>query len=152
MKNQTKESVVASDLKQIELPKLYIDDVVAAYTAKYCCFPCMIVASDMAYVFRNSLRANILRRQSLIEAAKSRSISLPSLTDFNWRVDVTISTTAMSRVFKPSVMMRMTLSNGQIVTFEASVEKFQELRYNVAKVLKNVYDLKQHPIIFRELE
>lgn len=72
--------------------------------------------------------------------------------DLNWRVDVTISTTSMSRVFKPSVLMRMTLSNGKIVTFEVSVDKFQELRYNVAKVLKNVYDLKQHPIIFREME
>ena len=70
----------------------------------------------------------------------------------NWRVDVAISTTAMSRVFKPSVVIRLTLSDGRIVTFEASVGKLQELRYQIAKVLKNVYDLKHHPIIFREIE
>lgn len=34
VKNHTKEAAVASDLKQLELPKIYIDDIVAAYTAK----------------------------------------------------------------------------------------------------------------------
>jgi len=90
------------------------------------------------------------RNKALISSAHEQRIGLPSITDLNWRVDVTVSTTTMSRVFKPTVLMRLTLSDGSIRTFECPVDKFHELRYNVAKVLKSVQDLSQHPIIFRE--
>lgn len=43
--------------------------------------------------------------------------------------------------------MEATSSDGQIRTFELSLEKFHELRYNVAKVLKDMEDLEQIPIL-----
>jgi len=47
--------------------------------------------------------------------------------------------------------MQLTLSNGKIYTFECSVDKFHELRYNVAKILKSLEDLKEHPTLTRDL-
>lgn len=75
----------------------------------------------------------------------------PQITDVRWRIDVTISTTSLARVFKPSIPMQVTLTDGTIANFECSVEKFHELRYSVAKALKNAQDLQQHPILNREL-
>ncbi len=43
--------------------------------------------------------------------------------------------------------MEVTLSDGSIKTFELPVEKFHEIRYNVAKVLKDMEDLDQIPIL-----
>eukprot|EP00468_Gymnochlora_sp_CCMP2014_P006405 CAMPEP_0167751148 /NCGR_PEP_ID=MMETSP0110_2-20121227/6397_1 /TAXON_ID=629695 /ORGANISM="Gymnochlora sp., Strain CCMP2014" /LENGTH=167 /DNA_ID=CAMNT_0007636571 /DNA_START=135 /DNA_END=641 /DNA_ORIENTATION=- len=82
---------------------------------------------------------------------KARNLSLPGLASLRWRVDVTISTTSLSRVFRPVVLMSLTLSDGQIVTFETSVEKLNELRYCVAKLLKLTLDFEKHPMLTRDL-
>lgn len=81
---------------------------------------------------------------------------------------MTISTTSLLRVMRPSVTMSMRLSNGKTVQFELSVERFSELRcakdthphtanigksvvtacrYQVARVLKEMQDLEKHPIL-----
>lgn len=65
----------------------------------------------------------------------------------NWRVDVAISSNTMSRVLKPTILMKMQTSDGKIQTFEVSVEKFHEMRYNVAKVLKEMQEIEQHPVL-----
>ena len=54
----------------------------------------------------------------------------------DWRVDVTISTSEMARVLKPSILMRMVDSTGTIRTFEVNPEVFHKMRYSVARVLK----------------
>ena len=41
----------------------------------------------------------------------------------------------------------MTLSNGEIKTFELPLEKFDEMRYNVAKVLQEMTQLERHPVL-----
>ncbi len=45
-----------------------------------------------------------------------------------------------------------TMSNGQIKQFECSPEKFQELRYHVALVLRNMQSLGQHPTLIMNVE
>jgi hypothetical protein len=70
----------------------------------------------------------------------------------NWRVDVAISTTAVSRVFRPSLVLRVTLSDGRVVTCECSVRQFHALRYQVARVLKTLHDLREHPMLLRDLD
>ena len=85
-----------------------------------------------------------------------------------WRTDVTISTTSLLRVMRPSITMSLRLSNGKTVQFELSAERFSELRYvqftcndclcctlpdsrcvsyQVARVLKEMQDLEKHPIL-----
>ena len=41
----------------------------------------------------------------------------------------------------------MTLSSGQIKTFEIPVSSFHSLRYNVAKVLREMEEVERHPIM-----
>jgi len=71
----------------------------------------------------------------------------PHLKQFRWRVDVSISTDVMSRVMKPTILMELTLENGEIKVFEMTPQRFQELRYKVARVLKDMYDLEKNPIL-----
>ena len=103
-------------------------------------------AAVMISAFRN-------RREVLADALgeSKEEQRLPSLAGMSWRVDVTISTTQLSRVFRPTVSMSLTLSDGTIRTFEVGVDKFNELRYNVAKVLKMSLDLEKHPMLARDL-
>ncbi|GAB5362749.1 hypothetical protein AAMO2058_000825000 [Amorphochlora amoebiformis] len=93
-------------------------------------------------------------RRAMLSASVSEAasaLSLPKIQDVRWRVDVTISTTCLSRVFRPSVLLSLTLTDGKIRTFEVSVEKFNELRYNIAKLLKVTLDLDSHPMLMRDL-
>lgn len=77
--------------------------------------------------------------------------AFPALKSLEWRVDVTISTTSLSRAFMPTVLMQLTLSDKSMYTFELSIDRFHQLRYNVAKALKALQDLKQHPTLLREV-
>lgn len=70
-----------------------------------------------------------------------------TVVDFKWKIDVAISTTSLNRVLEPSVSASLTLSNGEIRCFEMSVAKFQELRYNVASVMKEMEDLEKRSIL-----
>ncbi|XP_062514451.1 COMM domain-containing protein 5-like [Corticium candelabrum] len=87
------------------------------------------------------------RRQHLNEAVIQHRVRLPTLQSFRWRVNVSISTSALNRVLEPSVLVEMTLSSGKIKTFEVPVSKFHELRYNVAYVLKQMEDLEKRSIL-----
>ena len=43
--------------------------------------------------------------------------------------------------------MQLGLSDGKLKNFELPLEKFHELRFNVAKALRAVGDLEKHPLI-----
>jgi len=64
-----------------------------------------------------------------------------SLKSINWRLDVSISTSSLSRSLEPSIFVEMILSNGQKVSFEMNLSAFHLLRFNVAIVLKEMEDL-----------
>lgn len=86
-------------------------------------------------------------QEGLEKAIFETGLRYPTLDNFSWRVDVTISSNSLSRVLKPTILMTTVTSNGQKKTFEVSVEKFHELRYNVAKVLKEMEDLERLQIL-----
>jgi hypothetical protein len=50
-------------------------------------------------------------------------------------VDVVLSTSSVSRVLRPSVLLRATLTDGTVSTFELNVKSFHELRHAVAEAL-----------------
>ncbi|XP_007242402.3 COMM domain-containing protein 5 isoform X1 [Astyanax mexicanus] len=87
------------------------------------------------------------RRSALDAAVTQRGPRLPSLMEFRWRVDVAISTSSLARALQPSVLMQLKLSDGNIHRFEVPVSKFQELRYNVALILKEMNDLEKRSIL-----
>mmetsp|Transcript_19442 Transcript_19442/g.23257 ORF Transcript_19442/g.23257 Transcript_19442/m.23257 type:complete len:115 (+) Transcript_19442:229-573(+) len=65
----------------------------------------------------------------------SSAVGLPHLEDLRWRVEVTLSSSTVSRVLRPTVLMRMKLSDGRIHLVELPVDKFHELRHAVARSL-----------------
>lgn len=83
------------------------------------------------------------QRPFLDSVAGQQGAWLPHLADFQWRVDVAISTSALARSLQPSVLMQLKLSDGSAYRFEVPITKFQELRYNVALVLKEMADLEK---------
>ncbi len=89
------------------------------------------------------------KRAALEAGARARRVTFPGLTKLDWRVDVAISSTQLNRVFKPSVTFQITMDDGKIRTFESSVEKFHQLRYNVSKMLATMQNIEQHPTLMR---
>ncbi|XP_023443464.2 COMM domain-containing protein 5 [Dasypus novemcinctus] len=83
------------------------------------------------------------QRPRLDSVARQQGAWLPRVTDFRWRVDVAISTSALTRALQPSVLMQLKLTDGSAHRFEVPVAKFQELRYSVALILKEMTDLEK---------
>ena len=79
------------------------------------------------------------RRASL--AGPHSADALPTLESLRWRLDVTISTSALHRVLRPQLTMQCGLSDGSEHTFAVSKQRFNELRYTAAKCLKDMQDL-----------
>ncbi|KAF0039681.1 hypothetical protein F2P81_007916 [Scophthalmus maximus] len=87
-------------------------------------------------------------RRAALEAARSlNDPHLPTIEELKWRVDVAISTSSLARAMQPSVLMQMKLSDGSFNRFEVPLSKFQELRYNVALILKEMNDLEKRSIL-----
>ncbi|KAJ8267264.1 hypothetical protein GJAV_G00140500 [Gymnothorax javanicus] len=116
-----KQEVFKEDLRQCGISEEYISDFASI-------------------VFGN-------RRTSLQTAAAQQGPRLPTIEDIRWRVDVAISTSSLARALQPSILMQMKLTDGNSHQFEVSVSKFQELRYNVALILKEMNDLEKRSIL-----
>ena len=65
------------------------------------------------------------------------------LVHMKWRVDVTMYTNKMLRVRKPSLLLQFHFDDGSIQLVDCSVEKFQDLRYNVARQLKEIRQIER---------
>eukprot|EP00049_Salpingoeca_infusionum_P010274 m.174526 g.174526 ORF g.174526 m.174526 type:complete len:224 (-) comp14592_c1_seq1:450-1121(-) len=78
-----------------------------------------------------------------VRQAATDATQRTQLTNFQWRVDVGISTSELKRVLKPTILVRTTLSDGSIKTFEMSTEQFHALRYNTAYALKEMVELEK---------
>lgn len=119
VRNRCKASVVDKDLKEMNLPVRAVDMIV---------------------------RKLKLERIAL-EDRSSTNPRFPRLEQLHWRIDVAISSSSLLRVFRPSILLQMTLSDGRMKTFDVSIEQFHQLRYNVAKVLRDMQELERHPIM-----
>ncbi|PNI88799.1 COMMD5 isoform 4 [Pan troglodytes] len=100
------------------------------------CIPQDLVGDLASVVFGS-------QRPLLDSVAQQQGAWLPHVADFRWRVDVAISTSALARSLQPSVLMQLKLSDGSAYRFEVPTAKFQELRYSVALVLKEMADLEK---------
>ncbi|MGH0169375.1 UNVERIFIED_CONTAM: hypothetical protein FKN15_056773 [Acipenser sinensis] len=87
------------------------------------------------------------RRAVLESAAAQQGTRWAGIADFRWRVDVAISTSSLARALQPSILMQMKLTDGNAHRFEVPVSKFQELRYNVALILKEMNDLEKRSVL-----
>ncbi len=53
-------------------------------------------------------------------------------------MDVVLSTSSVSRVLRPCVLLRTELTDGSVHTFELNVNSFHELRHAVAEALHSM--------------
>lgn len=83
----------------------------------------------------------------MIQKKLEERISFPSIKRLRWRVDVAISTSSMTRVLKPNILVELSLSDGSKKMFEMSQEKFNDLRYNIALMLKGMEDVESNVIM-----
>ncbi|XP_067312484.1 COMM domain-containing protein 5 [Pseudorasbora parva] len=109
-------------------------------------------------VFNEDLRALRIPEPFLAEVSsaffghrqtsvKDGGPSLAKMEEFRWRVDVAISTSSLARALQPSILMQIKLSDGQTHRFQVPVVKFQELRYNVSLILKEMNDIEKRSIL-----
>lgn len=96
---------------------------------------------------KDLLQAVKAARVELEQVALTQRPSLPTLDKLRWRTDVTISTSSLSHVLKPSITMQVSLSDGRVRSFETSIEEFNRLRYTVAKLLADMQSLERHPMM-----
>eukprot|EP01132_Coremiostelium_polycephalum_P001418 gene1418-1790_t len=120
IKRRVNSQLFVTDITELKLPQSYI--------------------TDISNIYNNQCK-------ELTEKANNDKILFPQLGNFKWRVDVIISSSFTSRVLIPIILMEITDTNGTTKTFEVTLDNFHKLRYNVAKVLKDMDDLDQLPIL-----
>nr|XP_034969665.1 COMM domain-containing protein 5 isoform X2 [Zootoca vivipara] len=60
---------------------------------------------------------------------------------------VVFGNSSLARALQPSILMQLKLSDGSAHRFEVPAGKFQELRYNVALILKEMNDLEKMSVL-----
>ncbi|XP_073497288.1 COMM domain-containing protein 5 isoform X2 [Phyllobates terribilis] len=88
--------------------------------------------------------ASTLKQEVFKEDLKELRIPDDFIEDF---ANIVYGNSSLSRALQPSILMQMKLSNGESHRFEVPVAKFQELRYNVALLLKEMNDLERKNIL-----
>jgi hypothetical protein len=90
---------------------------------------------------------NDLRKQDIADllppglVSKCTTPQYPRIKRVNWRVDVSISTSSLSKTMEPCVLVQLNLTDDRLVCFEIALVNFHVLRFNVALVLKEMDDL-----------
>ncbi|KJE89616.1 HCaRG domain-containing protein [Capsaspora owczarzaki ATCC 30864] len=86
-------------------------------------------------------------REALEQSIHDYKPRHPTVDGLKWRTDVTISTSSLSRALKPTITLQLHLSDKSIKTVELSTDKFHELRYNVAYMLKEMEAVESKSIL-----
>ncbi|KAJ4462936.1 hypothetical protein PAPYR_156 [Paratrimastix pyriformis] len=92
------------------------------------------------------------RLEALRDSVAGQCMRMPaSVSSMRWRVEVSLSTSSMNRVLRPAVILEVTLTDGNIRTLELDMATFHQLRYNTAKILKDMLTLEQTDTLQRAL-
>lgn len=68
----------------------------------------------------------------------TKVMTLPTLTKCEWRLDVIVSTSVLTKSFQPSILMKLKLSDGTTRMFYMSVNQLHQLRYTLARSLRDL--------------
>ncbi|XP_012280747.1 COMM domain-containing protein 5 [Orussus abietinus] len=81
------------------------------------------------------------RRPLLIQSLSEKLKFYPHFKLCKWRIDITISSSTLSRVLQSVVLMEWFLSTEECCTFELSLAQFHRLRHTVANLLMEMHTL-----------
>ena len=73
------------------------------------------------------------------------------LLDIGWRLDVAISSSAVAKVMEPQINFDVSLVNGETRSISLTQDKFQQLRFAVASMLKQM-ELLEKKKVFQSQE
>eukprot|EP00771_Trimastix_marina_P000989 gnl/Trimastix_PCT/2030.p1 GENE.gnl/Trimastix_PCT/2030~~gnl/Trimastix_PCT/2030.p1 ORF type:complete len:217 (-),score=58.94 gnl/Trimastix_PCT/2030:41-643(-) len=96
------------------------------------------VPSMSAEICRDFVAAVSQRYDALRFASFDTPLRFPSLRNFRWRVDVSLSTGRLSRNIRPCVLMEFALTDGTTRLFEMDIQRFHKFRYSVAAMLQEM--------------
>lgn len=60
------------------------------------------------------------------------------LVDTKWRIDVTMSSSSVSRVLEPSILMELVFASGDQKTISIPISQFHSLRFQVASCINKL--------------
>lgn len=60
------------------------------------------------------------------------------IENFNWRVDITISSNYLAKSLDTVIIFNIKFKNGETKSFEVSIAKFHQLRFYVSSMLKEM--------------
>ncbi|XP_058791702.1 COMM domain-containing protein 5-like [Phymastichus coffea] len=87
------------------------------------------------------------KRPNLIRNFAKKVEFFPYIVACKWRLDIIISSSLMSKVLQPYILMEWILSDGKSYTFELSIPHFHKLRHAVAKVILEIQKLELYNVI-----
>ena len=68
------------------------------------------------------------------------------LRDLSWRLDVAISSSSIAKVMEPQINLDMALDDGERKEFSLTQDKFHQLRFSVASILKQMEMLEKKKV------
>lgn len=118
IRNRTAASIVQRDLTEMNLPPPFIQDFVQVVKTKYAdsfslLKKSLVVTPLHKTIFSIPLQYFVtpfpqsIRRFDLQDAAIASCVSYPTLQSVKWRIDICISSSSLSRVLKPTILMRV---------------------------------------------
>lgn len=91
---------------------------------------------------KSALMGEFARTRSTVERVRNEQ----RVTDFRWRIDVSLSTNSLSKVLKPEVLVRIRTPTASY-QFHMTVRQFTELRRSTAALLRDLQALDQFVFI-----
>ncbi|XP_043268078.1 COMM domain-containing protein 5 [Venturia canescens] len=81
------------------------------------------------------------KRPAMLNSLSETTRMFPRVKKFLWRIDITISSSSLSRILKPVILMEWILSTGERKIFELSLAKFHLLRHTLASLLLKMQEM-----------
>ncbi|KAK2958759.1 putative COMM domain containing 5 [Blattamonas nauphoetae] len=119
------ETALAEELQPLALPEKYAKELISGFTHY---------------------------EKSLTSSAYAHIPHHPSIEQFRWRTEVTISTSSVNRILKPSILIELRLTNGRKQLLSLNMNQFHHLRYIVAVLLKQMADIENDELINRDVK
>ncbi|XP_034939869.1 COMM domain-containing protein 5 [Chelonus insularis] len=83
------------------------------------------------------------KRPILMRSLSEKNRFFPTIKTCRWRIDITISSSVLSRVLEPTILMEWTLSTGKKYLFEMNLSKFHLMRCTVANLLLKMHEFEE---------